>query len=69
MTYKVADFFGMWKLAFQDKMDDGHRMSDLLGDLATDDKGNHIKKLVKSHKRSRLKFLIMLVILYIIKCP
>ncbi|KAI8424998.1 hypothetical protein MSG28_006888 [Choristoneura fumiferana] len=34
---KIADFFGMWKLAFQDKIDQGNRIEELLGDLATDD--------------------------------
>ncbi|XP_023935840.2 dimethyladenosine transferase 2, mitochondrial [Bicyclus anynana] len=34
---KSGDFFGMWKLAFQDKLDDGNRLQELLGDLATDD--------------------------------
>ncbi|XP_063367717.1 dimethyladenosine transferase 2, mitochondrial [Cydia amplana] len=37
VNYKIADFFGMWKLAFQDKMDQGNRIQELLGDLATDD--------------------------------
>ncbi|CAH2258298.1 jg10524 [Pararge aegeria aegeria] len=34
---KSGDFFGMWKLAFKDKLDDGNRVKELLGDLATDD--------------------------------
>ncbi|XP_013170932.1 PREDICTED: dimethyladenosine transferase 2, mitochondrial [Papilio xuthus] len=42
LTYKVADFFGMWKLAFQDKMDGGNRLSELLGDLASHDKSRII---------------------------
>lgn len=29
----------MWKLAFKDKMDDGNRVQELLGDLATADNG------------------------------
>lgn len=29
----------MWKLAFQDKIDNGNRIKELLEDLATDDKG------------------------------
>ncbi|KPJ18212.1 Dimethyladenosine transferase 2, mitochondrial [Papilio machaon] len=43
LTYKVADFFGMWKLAFQDKMDGGNRIPELLGDLASHDKSRIIK--------------------------
>lgn len=39
ITLKIADFFGMWKLAFQDKMDGGNRMAELLGDLYTDNTG------------------------------
>ncbi|XP_045776377.1 dimethyladenosine transferase 2, mitochondrial [Maniola jurtina] len=35
--FKSGDFFGMWKLAFKDKLDDGNRLKELLGDLATDD--------------------------------
>ncbi|GBP24347.1 Dimethyladenosine transferase 2, mitochondrial [Eumeta japonica] len=37
IDYKVADFFAMAKLAFQDKMDDGDRVRNLLGDLSTND--------------------------------
>ncbi|XP_047536831.1 dimethyladenosine transferase 2, mitochondrial [Vanessa atalanta] len=37
IKYKIADFFGMWKLAFQDKMDQGNRIEKLLEELATDD--------------------------------
>lgn len=36
---KSGDFFGMWKLAFKDKLDDGNRLKELLGDLATNDNG------------------------------
>ncbi|XP_045502971.1 dimethyladenosine transferase 2, mitochondrial [Colias croceus] len=43
IKYKTADFFGMWKLAFQDKMDDGNRIKELLGDLATENTGRKIK--------------------------
>lgn len=39
VKYKNADFFGMWKLAFQDKMDQGNRIPELLGELATTDNG------------------------------
>ncbi|CAG9789335.1 unnamed protein product [Diatraea saccharalis] len=42
---KVADFFGMWKLAFQDKMDNGNRIKELLGDLSTHD-NNRIVKII-----------------------
>lgn len=37
ITYKIADFFGMWKLAFMDKMDGGNRITELLGDLVSND--------------------------------
>ncbi|CAH2045312.1 unnamed protein product, partial [Iphiclides podalirius] len=43
LTYKVADFFGMWKLAFMDKIDGGNRISELLGDLASKDNSKFIK--------------------------
>lgn len=39
ITLKFADFFGMWKLAFKDKMDDGNRIQELLGNLATSENG------------------------------
>lgn len=39
ISCKTADFFGMWKLAFQDKMDQGTRIKELLGDLSTEDNG------------------------------
>ncbi|PZC80878.1 hypothetical protein B5X24_HaOG213865 [Helicoverpa armigera] len=43
IKFKVADFFGMWKLAFKDKMDQGNRIEELLGDLCTDDKDNEVQ--------------------------
>ncbi|CAH0400513.1 unnamed protein product [Chilo suppressalis] len=43
VTHKVADFFGMWKLAFQDKIDNGNRIKDLLGELCTDDNNRTVK--------------------------
>ncbi|XP_026760681.2 dimethyladenosine transferase 2, mitochondrial [Galleria mellonella] len=43
LKYKIADFFGMWKLAFKDKMDQGTRIKDLLGDLATDNNDRVVK--------------------------
>ncbi|KAM3956546.1 mitochondrial transcription factor B2 [Aphomia sociella] len=42
-TYKIADFFGMWKLAFKDKMDQGNRIKELLGDLATHNNDRVVK--------------------------
>ncbi|KAG7297932.1 hypothetical protein JYU34_018687 [Plutella xylostella] len=42
-SHKVADFFGMWKLAFQDKIDNGNRIKELLGDLTTDDNDRILK--------------------------
>ncbi|XP_013184211.2 dimethyladenosine transferase 2, mitochondrial [Amyelois transitella] len=43
ITYKMADFFGMWKLAFKDKLDQGNRMKDLLGNLASDNSDRIVK--------------------------
>ncbi|XP_053613603.1 dimethyladenosine transferase 2, mitochondrial [Plodia interpunctella] len=43
ITYRVADFFGMWKLAFKDKLDQGNRIKELLGDLATDSNDRVVK--------------------------
>lgn len=40
VSYKVANFFGMGKLAFQDKMDNGNRLKELLGELNTDETGS-----------------------------
>lgn len=40
---KVADFFGMWKLAFQDKMDHGNRIQELLGCLITNNNDRIVK--------------------------
>ncbi|CAH0728458.1 unnamed protein product, partial [Brenthis ino] len=37
VNFKIANFFGMWKLAFQDKKDQGNRINELLGDLMTYD--------------------------------
>lgn len=34
---KFEDFFGIWKLAFQDKMDEGNRVEELLGNLCIKD--------------------------------
>ncbi|CAK1550527.1 unnamed protein product [Leptosia nina] len=42
VSFKIADFFRMWKLAFQDKMDQGNRVRELLGELATNDRGRKI---------------------------
>ncbi|KAL0819620.1 hypothetical protein ABMA28_007701 [Loxostege sticticalis] len=43
VTYKIADFFGMWKLAFKDKMDNGNRIQELLGSLSTNDNSRTVK--------------------------
>ncbi|XP_063831105.1 dimethyladenosine transferase 2, mitochondrial [Ostrinia nubilalis] len=43
VTYKVADFFGMWKLAFKDKIDNGNRIQELLGSLSTNDSSRTVK--------------------------
>ncbi|KAL0869095.1 hypothetical protein ABMA27_007402 [Loxostege sticticalis] len=43
VTYKIADFFGMWKLAFKDKMDNGTRIQELLGSLSTNDNSRTVK--------------------------
>ncbi|KAH9639240.1 hypothetical protein HF086_014104 [Spodoptera exigua] len=45
---KIADFFGMWKLAFKDKIDQGNRIEELLGELCTDDKNNEVQ--LKKHR-------------------
>lgn len=42
MKLKLADFFGMWKLAFKDKIDQGNRIEELLGELCTDDKSQYL---------------------------
>lgn len=46
VTYKIADFFGMWKLAFKDKMDNGNRIQELLGSLSTNDNSKYVYVLV-----------------------
>ncbi|XP_073950361.1 mitochondrial transcription factor B2 isoform X2 [Choristoneura fumiferana] len=55
---KIADFFGMWKLAFQDKIDQGNRIEELLGDLATDDPEREVKIVGSMPGLSFMKHLI-----------
>ncbi|CAG4953924.1 unnamed protein product [Parnassius apollo] len=64
ITYKVADFFGMWKLAFKDKMDGGNRIKELLGDLASDDNGRIIKIVGAMPGLSFVKHLIQNIVFH-----
>ncbi|XP_041969892.1 dimethyladenosine transferase 2, mitochondrial [Aricia agestis] len=64
VSFKLDDFFGMWKLAFQDKMDDGNRISDLLGDLATDDKDRKLSIVGAMPSLSFVKHLINTIVFH-----
>ncbi|XP_059053130.1 dimethyladenosine transferase 2, mitochondrial [Achroia grisella] len=63
-TYKIADFFGMWKLAFKDKMDQGTRIKDLLGDLATDNNDRVVKIVGSMPGLSFIKHLMNTIIFH-----
>lgn len=64
IKFKVADFFGMWKLAFKDKMDQGNRIEELLGDLCTDDKDRVVKIIGSMPGLSFVKHLINNIIFH-----
>ncbi|XP_012544415.2 dimethyladenosine transferase 2, mitochondrial isoform X2 [Bombyx mandarina] len=64
ISFKIADFFGMWKLAFKDKMDDGNRIQELLGDLSTTDKNRTVKILGSMPGLSFMKHLIYNVLFH-----
>ncbi|CAF4911308.1 unnamed protein product [Pieris macdunnoughi] len=64
IIYKIADFFGMWKLAFQDKIDQGNRIKDLLGDLATDKIGRKLQIVGATPGLSFVKHLINTIVFH-----
>ncbi|XP_068619021.1 dimethyladenosine transferase 2, mitochondrial [Battus philenor] len=64
LTYKVADFFGMWKLAFKDKMDGGNRIAELLGDLASNDNSRMTKIVGAMPGLSFVKHLIFNIVFH-----
>ncbi|KAJ2953334.1 hypothetical protein O0L34_g924 [Tuta absoluta] len=64
VSVRIADFFGMWKLAFQDKMDGGHRIKDLLGDLSTDDNSRVVKVVGSMPGLSFVKHLIYTIVFH-----
>ncbi|KAG6450023.1 hypothetical protein O3G_MSEX006358 [Manduca sexta] len=64
ITFKVADFFGMWKLAFRDKMDQGNRIQELLGDLSTDNNTRVVKVIGAMPGLSFVKHLINNIIFH-----
>ncbi|XP_072929855.1 dimethyladenosine transferase 2, mitochondrial [Epargyreus clarus] len=64
VKYKIADFFGMWKLAFQDKMDGGNRVKDLLGTLSTEDNERIIKVIGAMPGLNFMKHLINTIIFH-----
>ncbi|XP_035449183.1 dimethyladenosine transferase 2, mitochondrial [Spodoptera frugiperda] len=61
---KLADFFGMWKLAFKDKIDQGNRIEELLGELCTDDKSRVVKIIGSMPGLSFVKHLINNIIFH-----
>ncbi|CAH2094591.1 unnamed protein product [Euphydryas editha] len=64
IKYKIADFFGMWKLAFQDKMDNGNRINELLEELATDDKDRILSIVGAMPSLSFVKHLINTIVFH-----
>ncbi|KAJ8714052.1 hypothetical protein PYW08_007672 [Mythimna loreyi] len=64
VIFKVADFFGMWKLAFKDKIDQGNRIQELLGDLCTDDKERVVKIIGSMPGLSFVKHLVNNIIFH-----
>ncbi|XP_032521507.2 dimethyladenosine transferase 2, mitochondrial [Danaus plexippus] len=64
VKYKNADFFGMWKLAFQDKMDQGSRIPELLGELATTDNGRLISIIGAMPSLSFVRHLINTIVFH-----
>ncbi|XP_049877700.1 dimethyladenosine transferase 2, mitochondrial [Pectinophora gossypiella] len=64
VSYKIADFFEMWKLAFQDKMDEGNRIKELLGDLSTEDNDRIVKIIGSMPRLSFMKHLINTIVFH-----
>ncbi|XP_050674992.1 dimethyladenosine transferase 2, mitochondrial isoform X2 [Leptidea sinapis] len=64
INYKIADFFGMWKLAFMDKMDEGTRIQELLGDLASQSPSKTLKILGAMPGLSFVKHLINTIVFH-----
>ncbi|CAH0594269.1 unnamed protein product [Chrysodeixis includens] len=64
ITFKLADFFGMWKLAFKDKLDQGNRIHELLGDLYTHDSDRVVKVIGSMPGLSFVKHLINNIIFH-----
>lgn len=61
---KIGDFFGIAKLAFQDKMDEGTRVRDLLGHFATDDKNKILQIVGAMPGLYFMKYLLMLILFH-----
>ncbi|XP_026314917.1 dimethyladenosine transferase 2, mitochondrial isoform X2 [Hyposmocoma kahamanoa] len=64
VMYKNADFFGMWKLAFQDKMDQGNRIKELLGNLYTENNDRIVKVVGAMPGLSFIKHMITNIVFY-----
>lgn len=64
ITLKQADFFKMWKLAFQDKMDNGNRVQELLGNLLTQDNERVVKIIGSMPGLSFIKHLIYNIVFH-----
>ncbi|KAJ0173608.1 hypothetical protein K1T71_010757 [Dendrolimus kikuchii] len=64
ITLKIADFFKMWKLAFQDKMDNGSRVRELLGNLYTHDNEGVVKIIGSMPGLSFIKHLIFNIVFH-----
>ncbi|XP_075982659.1 mitochondrial transcription factor B2 [Anticarsia gemmatalis] len=63
-TIKIEDFFGMWKLAFKDKLDQGNRVEQLLGNLCTNDTNRDVKIIGSMPGLSFVKHLINNIIFH-----